>query len=118
MALTVGRGGGQGGEQGCGRVKRPRRGQPSAREEDGDDDDDNDDDDDEEEEEEGAAADSDGDADADADDSYAVDRLLATRRRKGGRRQYLVRWLGYSHAHDSWEDEESVPSVSQPYPYP
>ena len=115
MALTVGRGGGQGGEQGCGRVKRPRRGQPSAREEDGDDDDDNDDD---EEEEEGAAADGDGDADADADDSYAVDRLLATRRRKGGRRQYLVRWLGYSHAHDSWEDEESVPSVSQPYPYP
>ena len=115
MALTVGRGGGQGGEQGCGRVKRPRRGQPSAREEDGDDDDDNDD---EEEEEEGAAADGDGDADADADDSYAVDRLLATRRRKGGRRQYLVRWLGYSHVHDSWEDEESVPSVSQPYPYP
>jgi hypothetical protein len=39
--------------------------------------------------------------------SYYVERILAERRRRG-RTEYLIRWLGWSDEHDSWEAERHV----------
>ena len=41
------------------------------------------------------------------DDQWQVEALLATRE-VAGRTEYLVRWAGWTEAHDSWEDEEDV----------
>ena len=41
------------------------------------------------------------------DDVYLVERLLQERTRRG-RQQFLVRWAGYSEAHDSWEEEANI----------
>ena len=38
---------------------------------------------------------------------YQVERIVDERRR-GGRRQYRVRWLGYTARDDTWEDEENI----------
>ena len=46
------------------------------------------------------------------DPVYTVDKLLNCRVRKRGNgsryKQYLVRWVGYSAAHDTWEPEENI----------
>ena len=38
---------------------------------------------------------------------YQVERIVDERRR-GGRRQYRVRWLGYTARDDTWEDEKNI----------
>ena len=38
---------------------------------------------------------------------YVVERILQ-RRRHNSREQHLVRWLGYSSHHDSWEDRDTL----------
>lgn len=38
---------------------------------------------------------------------YAVEAIVDGRVRKG-RRQYLVKWEGYSKIHNTWEDEENI----------
>ena len=52
---------------------------------------------DEEEEQEEEEDDDDDDDDDDGGASYQVDRLLASRRQRGGIRQFLVRWPGSTH---------------------
>ena len=42
---------------------------------------------------------------------YYVDAILAQRVRRG-RTQYLIRWLGWSEEHDSWEDEAHIEDPS------
>ena len=37
--------------------------------------------------------------------AFEVDRLLDVRRGENGKRQFLVRWVGYGSADDSWEPE-------------
>lgn len=44
---------------------------------------------------------------SDADDVYEVERILASRIRKGIK-QYKVRWKGYGARHDSFEPEENI----------
>jgi len=39
---------------------------------------------------------------------YAVESLLAVRRAPTGTREFLIRWLGYSAAADSWEPEANI----------
>jgi hypothetical protein len=41
------------------------------------------------------------------DDEYEVDKILATRLRRG-RRQYLILWLGYDASEATWEHEENL----------
>ena len=48
-----------------------------------------------------------------SDDVYIVAQLLdqrwlASTGKRPARRQYLVRWEGFSEAHDSWEDESNI----------
>jgi Chromo (CHRromatin Organisation MOdifier) domain len=39
------------------------------------------------------------------EEEYKVEQILNSRRWGQGRKlQYLLRWKGYSHAHDSWQD--------------
>ncbi|KAG4038549.1 hypothetical protein PC123_g25889 [Phytophthora cactorum] len=49
---------------------------------------------------------------------YHVERLMARRRRQG-RTQYLVKWRGYRHSHNSWEFEvplrQDCPDVVDAY---
>ena len=40
-------------------------------------------------------------------DIYLVEKLIA-QRSKGGRRQFRVRWIGYTEADDTWEFEENI----------
>jgi len=44
---------------------------------------------------------------ADGTETFAVERLLDSRRRRG-KLQYLVRWRGYGPENDTWEPESSV----------
>ena len=46
------------------------------------------------------------------EEQFEVDRILDHRhcklRRKGNKREFLVRWLGYGPEHNSWEPEENL----------
>jgi len=43
------------------------------------------------------------------EEEYEVEEVLASRRaRQGKKLQYLLKWQGYSHAHDSWEPHDQV----------
>jgi hypothetical protein len=43
------------------------------------------------------------------EDEFEVERILKSRRHGRGRKlQFLIRWKGYSTAHDSWEDAKDV----------
>jgi hypothetical protein len=43
------------------------------------------------------------------EDEFEVDRILKSRRHgKGKKLQFLIRWNGYSTAHDSWEDAKDM----------
>lgn len=37
------------------------------------------------------------------EDTYVVDRILSSRKAKGGKTEYLVRWKGYEDEDDTWE---------------
>jgi hypothetical protein len=59
----------------------------------------------------------DGDGDEDEDDdeamegeTYAVDDVVRTRTKPGRGREFLVRWKGFSRAHDTWEPEVNLPT--------
>ena len=43
----------------------------------------------------------------DTDDIYQVERILKERIRRG-KRQFYVKWLGYSSRHNTWEPEENI----------
>ena len=40
-------------------------------------------------------------------EAYAVEKVLSTRRVRG-RKQYLVKWLGYPESFNSWVDETDM----------
>jgi transposase InsO family protein len=40
-----------------------------------------------------------------APDVYRIERILRTKRVKGGKTRYLVRWSGYGPEHDSWVED-------------
>jgi Chromo (CHRromatin Organisation MOdifier) domain len=43
------------------------------------------------------------------EEEYKVEQVLDSRRwGRGKKLQYLLRWKGYSHAHDSWQDATDV----------
>ena len=48
---------------------------------------------------------------------YEVERILDKRTNKGSRRrdsvEYLVKWLGYGHEHNSWEPAKAVANAQQ-----
>ena len=48
---------------------------------------------------------------------YEVERILDKRIKKRGRRknytEYLVKWLGYGHEHNSWESAKSVANAQE-----
>jgi hypothetical protein len=54
-----------------------------------------------------SAADS---ADTDSETTYAVEKILR-RRMTGGRKEYLVKWVGYASSENSWEPEENFVEV-------
>ena len=43
-------------------------------------------------------------------EEYEVERILKSRkaRGRGGKKQYLVRWLGYGEEHDSWIHKDNL----------
>ena len=41
-------------------------------------------------------------------DRYAVEEVLATRRRRGGGKEFLVKWLGYPESFNSWVAEKDM----------
>lgn len=43
-------------------------------------------------------------------DEYKVEKVLKTRK-KSGKKQFFVKWLGYSNEHNSWINEEDVTNV-------
>ena len=45
--------------------------------------------------------------DIDGEDEWEVEEILAERT-KNGKKQYYVRWAGFSEAHDSWEPEQNL----------
>jgi hypothetical protein len=52
------------------------------------------------------------------EEEYEVERILNSRRHGRGRKlQFLIRWKGYSSAHDSWEDATGVnaPALLEEY---
>ena len=42
------------------------------------------------------------------DSVYTVERIISSKRDKHGKKFYLVKYLGYSDAHNTWEPEENV----------
>ncbi|ADM11153.1 chromobox protein [Encephalitozoon intestinalis ATCC 50506] len=38
---------------------------------------------------------------------YVVDKIVGCRK-KGGKKQYLVKWEGYSDSENTWEDEKNI----------
>ena len=43
-----------------------------------------------------------------AEDVYEVQDLVDVRAAKGGRREFLVQWVGYGPEHNTWEPEANV----------
>jgi hypothetical protein len=41
-----------------------------------------------------------------------VERILATKKRKGKSRKYLIRWEGFSPTHNLWQSEKDLSNVS------
>ena len=44
---------------------------------------------------------------------YEVEAILSHRFKRGNQLEYLVRWLGYGHEHDTWESEENCANSSE-----
>jgi hypothetical protein len=43
----------------------------------------------------------------DGEYEYEVEAILSHRFKRGNKLEFLVRWLGYGHEHDTWEPEEN-----------
>ena len=41
-------------------------------------------------------------------DAYKIEKVIRTRRRRGGGKQFLVKWLGYPDSFNSWVDESDM----------
>lgn len=48
------------------------------------------------------------DSDWDEDEDYEVDRILDVCIHRNNKREFLIRWKGYSSNSDSWEPEENL----------
>jgi hypothetical protein len=44
---------------------------------------------------------------------YEVEAILSHRFKRGNKLEYLVRWFGYGHEHDTWEPEENCSHSSE-----
>jgi hypothetical protein len=44
---------------------------------------------------------------------YEVDTVLSHRFKRGDKLEYLIRWKGYGHEHDTWEPEENCANSSE-----
>ena len=49
-----------------------------------------------------------GGEEIDLTEAYEVDHLVAHRAKRGGGREYLVRWRDYAPEDDSWEDAKDI----------
>lgn len=57
--------------------------------------------------------DKDNDDDAGDDESgdekdFEVDRIIDVHTKKNGKKEFLIRWKGYSEKHDTWEPEDNL----------
>ena len=41
-------------------------------------------------------------------ETYRIEEVIKTRKIKGGKKEYLVKWLGYPSSFNSWVSEEQV----------
>lgn len=48
------------------------------------------------------------DEDGDGEEEYEVAQIIDVRNKKGGKREFLIRWKGYGARYDNWEPEENL----------
>lgn len=47
-------------------------------------------------------------SDDDKDKDFEVDRIIDVQNKKNGKKEFLIRWKGYSSKHDTWEPQDNL----------